>query len=1197
MRKVKNRLISLLLTTVFAVGTMTGMTPVYAAGPEEKNDSVSAGDASYAEGEAIVCCKIAAADAMPVDAAKKETEKELEDKSCVADAEALLVLEDVDETPGVIALVRSDHLTTTELIGELEQQENVLFAEPNYTYNLQSTDMTGYQWQENGTCGIGVDGWNTYNGNTPTPAVDTGKQVVAIIDTGVDYTHEDLKSVMWDEGEKYPDLVKMGGGKYGYNAVLYDIDGEPDDTTDPKDTYGHGTHCAGIVADAWNHSGVSGVTSGARIMAVKVFNDLGDLHTDAMIRAYEYVIAAKKAGVNVVATNNSYGGPVMGVSENLVLEEAGKLGIVCVFAAGNDNKDMNRANRSSAIRRRFDHVVVVGASDERGRRAEFSNYGERDVDVFAPGVNIWSTVPMGTGGPNLDSRVFVLDGKEYALDYGKRTKAEDELFGLNGDEVNISVIQAGDGKNVLHVEPKRKNGVIIFQTKKYKDLSACHGCLLRLWSAKETGISIEAKEASEYGEQELKTITAYLKPGLNEISIPYPDETYSDAGKKNVGLQFEMTSADDRVYGEIESVDIREIRFTDTMENYEAWNGTSMATPVVAGALAVLAKAFPEDSAEKRAARVTGSVLRTDGIRKLCASDGIFRLDKALAQETCPVPGKATIKGNEFTVEGYFFGDTEGKVKLGNTTCTVKSWSDTKVVAELPQDFHEGEYLVEITSGKGAGHRYLRLGTASNLAPRLPLPGSTFSGNGEYVVSDSALADNTDFYSGDAKALVGLNGYLYAVFATAKAETAIFRYDIKNAKWEKICTGNDYQPRGAVVWNGKILIHAANEPKNKSAIGIFDPEKAKITWTVYNAEAFEDGVSMVTNGKGVYLLGGKECLYGNSKNSMDYGSFREIDPVKMTVRKLEEDEVGPFGNQLCVTADSNGRIYFGKGRTIDFIENIEITGCVIDGDKVTRTMNIKGNELFKDISKEGSAACTMVATKTGLMMTGPFVVDVNEAVVTDTWLLSYDGKKVEKLPEVISYRPIANPVSVGYKGRYYVLGQTIGETTSYVFAYLEADVTEPAGGALPKNSWNKSGGKWYYYDQNGNAEKNAYRNGWYLTKSGAWDGKTRAKGWKRDKTGWWYSLGAGKYLRDCWQKIDGKWYYFDKSGYTAANQFVKGWWIGKNCICSYRYQSKWKKNSVGWWYGDASGWYAKNATYTIDGRAYSFDAKGYCLNP
>ena len=63
----------------------------------------------------------------------------------------------------------------------------------------------------------------------------------------------------------------------------------------------------------------------------------------------------------------------------------------------------------------------------------------------------------------------------------------------------------------------------------------------------------------------------------------------------------------------------------------------------------------------------------------------------------------------------------------------------------------------------------------------------------------------------------------------------------------------------------------------------------------------------------------------------------------------------------------------------------------------------------------------------------------------------------------------------------------------------------------------------------------------------------------------------------------------------AQNEFVNGWWLGKNYVWSYPYRAKWHKNSHGWWYGDESGWYAKNTSYVIDGVKYTFDAKGYLV--
>ena len=148
-------------------------------------------------------------------------------------------------------------------------------------------------------------------------------------------------------------------------------------------------------------------------------------------------------------------------------------------------------------------------------------------------------------------------------------------------------------------------------------------------------------------------------------------------------------------------------------------------------------------------------------------------------------------------------------------------------------------------------------------------------------------------------------------------------------------------------------------------------------------------------------------------------------------------------------------------------------------------------------------------------------------------------------------------------------------------------------GWYPKNRWQKIDGKWYFFDKDGCMEANAYKDGYYLTKSGAWDGKAKAAGWKQDSKGWWYSTGSKTYLKNTWMKIDGKWYYFKSNGYAAQNEFVNGWWCNQNCIQSDPVRYSWHKTSKGWWYGVKNGWYAKNASYTIDGKAYKFNKAGY----
>ena len=155
---------------------------------------------------------------------------------------------------------------------------------------------------------------------------------------------------------------------------------------------------------------------------------------------------------------------------------------------------------------------------------------------------------------------------------------------------------------------------------------------------------------------------------------------------------------------------------------------------------------------------------------------------------------------------------------------------------------------------------------------------------------------------------------------------------------------------------------------------------------------------------------------------------------------------------------------------------------------------------------------------------------------------------------------------------------------------------EDESGWYPRKSWQKIDGELYFFDAQGYMEADAFRDGYYLTKSGA-RAEGKALGWKKDAKGWWYALTEEIWISGIWQKIDGRWYYFHEDGYAAQNEFIKGWWCNENCVQSYTYRSSWKKDAKGWWYGDATGWYAKGEFYLIDEVSYAFSAEGYCLNP
>jgi len=241
-------------------------------------------------------------------------------------------------------------------------------------WGLNNTGQTG------GTADADIDApeaWDILAG---------GAVLVAVVDTGVDYTHPDLAANIWtnpgeiagngidDDGNGYVDDV------HGYNFV-YDI-GAPDDE------YGHGTHCAGTIgAVGDNGLGVVGVCWNVRLMALKFLDAWGWGTSADAVRAIEYGV---RMGARVLS--GSWGGLPESAALRDAIEVAGLHDVLYVAAAGNYASD-NDAWPVFPASYDLDNVVAVAATDRHDELASFSCWGAASVDLAAPGVEVLSTVP------------------------------------------------------------------------------------------------------------------------------------------------------------------------------------------------------------------------------------------------------------------------------------------------------------------------------------------------------------------------------------------------------------------------------------------------------------------------------------------------------------------------------------------------------------------------------------------------------------------------------------------------------------------------------------------------------------------------------------------------------------------------------------------------------------------------------------
>jgi hypothetical protein len=227
-----------------------------------------------------------------------------------------------------------------------------------------------------------LEAWEISKGSPDGP-------LIAVIDSGADYTHPDLiTNIAVNKAEVPGDgLDNDGNGViddvYGFNAF--------ENHGNPMDGLGHGTHCTGtIAAEGNNGQGIVGVQWQAQVLPVKIFHDRGLTTTDSILRGLEY---AKDRGA--VVTSNSWGGSQP--SEAIRQAFASFPSALHIAAAGNDRRSTD-SKPSYPANYDLPNMISVGASNPYDSPAWFTNFGRESVDIFAPGEDILSTLPGGGYG-------------------------------------------------------------------------------------------------------------------------------------------------------------------------------------------------------------------------------------------------------------------------------------------------------------------------------------------------------------------------------------------------------------------------------------------------------------------------------------------------------------------------------------------------------------------------------------------------------------------------------------------------------------------------------------------------------------------------------------------------------------------------------------------------------------------------------
>jgi probable HAF family extracellular repeat protein len=316
-------------------------------------------------------------------------------------------------TDSGVLRIRSRSKSAGNLVRELSRRPDILYAEPNYIVRVSSdftaeaapAPVSDYRFGElwglhntgqtiitPGTPGADIDVVKAWKMTTGTPS-----NVVAVVDTGVDYNHRDLAANMWRAPAAFSvtiagRTISCAAGTRGFNVIR--------NTCDPMDDMAHGTHVAGTIGAVGNNRiGVIGVSPRVSLMAIKFLDDEGFGSIADAIKGIDFAIQVKARfaatkGANVRILNNSWGGDDFSQAMLNVVRRAHQADMLFVASAGNELDSID-ARPSYPASYREPNVLTVAATNSVDQLTWFSNYGAKSVHIGAPGDYILSTWPKG----------------------------------------------------------------------------------------------------------------------------------------------------------------------------------------------------------------------------------------------------------------------------------------------------------------------------------------------------------------------------------------------------------------------------------------------------------------------------------------------------------------------------------------------------------------------------------------------------------------------------------------------------------------------------------------------------------------------------------------------------------------------------------------------------------------------------------